>query len=379
MAFKKTGPPSVGTRSTADRLHTLTGTLGPVRRRPDPGEGLVDPRVHLGTPGRGEPVLPAGRQGFSARVGRDGRADGVQRRRRPGRPTQRPPGEVFGVADGVGRPLAHVEAPRPVEVQEQLGGQREAAKTAGHRRDDAGRVDGDTVAVHQHPPPGVPPAAAHGPIVPATRDGPVHSRGQRGRMTTRTHGTTPPLRRHPAGGSASSVSGMGEPSGVRQVVVMGVSGVGKTTVAKGISTILGWTFAEGDAFHPESNVAKMSSGQPLTDDDRWPWLRSIGDWMSDEIAAGRSSVVTCSALRRVYRDLLREGRPEVVFCHLTADADLIGDRMSTSYRPLHAGLVAAQPAGHARAAGAGRARRRRLRRRRGGRGRRPRARGPPPA
>ena len=121
---------------------------------------------------------------------------------------------------------------------------------------------------------------------------------------------------------------MGEPSGVQQVVVMGVSGVGKTTVAKGISTILGWTFAEGDASHPESNVAKMSAGQPLTDDDRWPWLRSIGDWMSDEIAAGRSSVVTCSALRRVYRDLLREGRPEVVFCHLTADSDLIGERMS---------------------------------------------------
>ena len=120
---------------------------------------------------------------------------------------------------------------------------------------------------------------------------------------------------------------MGEPSGVRQVVVMGVSGVGKTTVAKGISTILGWTFAEGDAFHPEANVAKMASGQPLTDDDRWPWLRSIGDWMSEEIAAGRSSVVTCSALRRVYRDLLREGRPEVVFCHLVAGEDLIGERM----------------------------------------------------
>ena len=116
-------------------------------------------------------------------------------------------------------------------------------------------------------------------------------------------------------------------SRVQQVVVMGVSGVGKTTVAKGISTILGWTFAEGDAFHPEANVAKMASGQPLTDDDRWPWLRSIGDWMTDEIAAGRPAVVTCSALRRVYRDLLREGRPEVVFCHLVAGEDLIGERM----------------------------------------------------
>jgi gluconokinase len=117
-------------------------------------------------------------------------------------------------------------------------------------------------------------------------------------------------------------------SRVQQVVVMGVSGVGKTTVAKGLATILGWTFAEGDAFHPEANVEKMASGRPLTDDDRWPWLRSIGDWMSAEIAAGRSAVVTCSALRRVYRDVLREGRPEVVFCHLTADPELTGERMS---------------------------------------------------
>ena len=127
-------------------------------------------------------------------------------------------------------------------------------------------------------------------------------------------------------GAASSVPRVAA-SHVRQVVVMGVSGVGKSTVAKGLSTILGWTFAEGDAFHPEANVEKMASGQPLTDDDRWPWLRNIGDWMSEEIAAGRSGVVTCSALRRGYRDLLREGRPEVVFCHLTADPDLIGERM----------------------------------------------------
>jgi gluconokinase len=109
---------------------------------------------------------------------------------------------------------------------------------------------------------------------------------------------------------------------------MGTSGVGKTTVAKGLSTALGWTYAEGDVFHPEANVAKMAAGTPLTDEDRWPWLRSIGDWMSEEIAAGRSAVVTCSALRRVYRDVLREGRPEVVFCHLTADPDLIGERLS---------------------------------------------------
>ena len=116
--------------------------------------------------------------------------------------------------------------------------------------------------------------------------------------------------------------------GVQVVVVMGVSGVGKTTVATGLAAALGWTYAEGDALHPGANVEKMAAGVPLTDEDRWPWLRSIGAWMSAEIAAGRSAVVTCSALRRSYRDLLREGRPEVVFCHLTADPDLLGERVS---------------------------------------------------
>jgi gluconokinase len=114
---------------------------------------------------------------------------------------------------------------------------------------------------------------------------------------------------------------------VRIVVVMGVSGVGKSTVGQGLATALGWPYAEGDAFHPEANVAKMAAGVPLTDEDRWPWLRGIGAWMSAEVAAGRSAVVTCSALRRSYRDLLREDRPEVVFCHLTADPDLIGTRL----------------------------------------------------
>ena len=114
---------------------------------------------------------------------------------------------------------------------------------------------------------------------------------------------------------------------VRQVVVMGVSGVGKTTIAQGISTLTGWSFAEGDAFHSPANVAKMHAGHALTDEDRWPWLRLIGDWMSAEIAAGRSAVVTCSALRRSYRDVLRDGRPEVEFCHLAAESDLVSDRL----------------------------------------------------
>jgi len=116
-------------------------------------------------------------------------------------------------------------------------------------------------------------------------------------------------------------------SGIDLVVVMGVSGSGKTTVARGIAAAMGWEFAEGDEFHSEANVAKMAAGQPLTDDDRWPWLRSIGAWLTQQEESGRNAVVTCSALRRVYRDLLREGRPDVRFCHVEADAALIKDRV----------------------------------------------------
>lgn len=112
------------------------------------------------------------------------------------------------------------------------------------------------------------------------------------------------------------------------VVVMGVSGVGKSTVAKGISTHMGWEFAEGDAFHPQANIDKMHAGHPLNDDDRWPWLRSLRDWMADEIAADRSAVVTCSALKHSYRDVLREAGPQVRFLHLAASEDLIGDRLN---------------------------------------------------
>ncbi|HEY3531479.1 MAG TPA: gluconokinase [Nocardioides sp.] len=111
------------------------------------------------------------------------------------------------------------------------------------------------------------------------------------------------------------------------VVVMGVSGSGKTTLATGIARRMGWEFQEGDELHPPENVAKMSRGEALTDEDRWPWLAAIGTWMDERLAAGESAVLTCSALRRAYRDLLRENRPAVVFCHVTADAALIRDRV----------------------------------------------------
>jgi len=97
------------------------------------------------------------------------------------------------------------------------------------------------------------------------------------------------------------------------LVVMGVSGVGKTTLAKAIAERLGWTFKEGDELHPAANIAKMKAGIPLTDADRWPWLDAVGAWIDDQLSAGRSGVITCSALKRAYRDLLVAGRTQVIF------------------------------------------------------------------
>ncbi len=112
------------------------------------------------------------------------------------------------------------------------------------------------------------------------------------------------------------------------IVVMGVSGSGKSTVAAGLVDRLGWEFAEGDDFHPAENVAKMRAGIPLDDEDRWPWLRRLAAWIGEHERAGRSVVVTCSALQRSYRDLLREGHPSVWFAHVTVDPDLLRDRVA---------------------------------------------------
>lgn len=111
-------------------------------------------------------------------------------------------------------------------------------------------------------------------------------------------------------------------------IVMGPSGVGKTTTAKGVADRLGWDFAEGDEFHPKANIDKMSAGIPLNDEDRAPWLRSIRDWMSNKADAGLNCVLTCSALKKTYRDILREARAEVVFVELDAPIDLVGERMA---------------------------------------------------
>ena len=111
------------------------------------------------------------------------------------------------------------------------------------------------------------------------------------------------------------------------IVVMGVSGSGKSTVAATLVDRLGWEFAEGDDFHPPANVEKMRSGTPLDDGDRWPWLRSLAAWIGEREQAGRNVVVTCSALKRSYRDLLRDGHPSVWFAHVTVDPDVLRARL----------------------------------------------------
>jgi len=112
------------------------------------------------------------------------------------------------------------------------------------------------------------------------------------------------------------------------VVVMGVSGSGKTTVARLLAETLGWQYQEGDALHPPENVAKMSGGTPLTDADRIPWLRKIADRIDDWRRRGEPGVVTCSALKRSYRDIIVGGRPDVVLVHLKGSRHLIGRRMA---------------------------------------------------
>jgi gluconokinase len=111
------------------------------------------------------------------------------------------------------------------------------------------------------------------------------------------------------------------------IVVAGVSGSGKTTVGELLAERLGWDYAEADSFHSEANIAKMRAGRPLDDTDRGPWLRAITAWIDDRLATGRPGVVSCSALKRRYRDLLAGGRPEVRMVMLTGDRDLIAARM----------------------------------------------------
>ena len=112
------------------------------------------------------------------------------------------------------------------------------------------------------------------------------------------------------------------------VVVMGVSGSGKTTVAVELARRLGWEFAEGDDHHPPANVEKMRSGVPLDDADREPWLRALARWIGAHERAGTSCVLTCSALKRSYRDLLRSGNDAVWFVHVDVPEAVLAERLA---------------------------------------------------
>ena len=110
------------------------------------------------------------------------------------------------------------------------------------------------------------------------------------------------------------------------VVVMGVSGTGKTSVGEELAEELGCEFIEGDSLHPSANIEKMSAGIPLTDEDRWPWLQAIAELVAVRDLEGTSTVVTCSALKRKYRDILRDAAP-TFFVHLDAPFEVLQARM----------------------------------------------------
>ncbi|UQX09427.1 gluconokinase [Candidatus Mycobacterium methanotrophicum] len=121
---------------------------------------------------------------------------------------------------------------------------------------------------------------------------------------------------------------------------MGVTGSGKSTVGAALARRLGVPFADADAFHPQANIAKMAAGTPLTDDDRYPWLEAVGQWLADHEDGG---VISCSALKRAYRDRLRSHCPRIEFLHLTGPPELIASRQGA--RPNHfmpAALVKSQ-------------------------------------
>ena len=114
---------------------------------------------------------------------------------------------------------------------------------------------------------------------------------------------------------------------VGALVIMGVSGSGKSTIGQALAARLGWPFEDGDSFHPPGNVAKMSAGQPLTDQDRWPWLRAIAEEIDRVCNAGGRLVMACSALRRDYREILVHERNDVRIVYLNGTQALVASRL----------------------------------------------------
>lgn len=127
------------------------------------------------------------------------------------------------------------------------------------------------------------------------------------------------------------------------IILMGVAGSGKSTIGQALADALGWPFYDGDDFMPEANVAKMANGTPLTDADRFPWLDILRSLIAEKIASGESLVLACSSLKKMYRERLRNGNPEITFVHLSGEYDLIKTRLEA--RPGHymkAGMLQSQ-------------------------------------
>lgn len=121
---------------------------------------------------------------------------------------------------------------------------------------------------------------------------------------------------------------MQTPPDISAIIVMGVSGSGKSTIASALASCIGFDCEDGDSYHPASNVAKMHAGTPLTDDDRWPWLKAIADDIDRRATSHRPFVVSCSALKRAYRDVLVHGRPDVRLVYLKGTRELIAERLA---------------------------------------------------
>ncbi len=112
------------------------------------------------------------------------------------------------------------------------------------------------------------------------------------------------------------------------IVLIGVSGCGKSTVGAELSRTLGWSFRDADSFHPPANIDKMTRGTPLTDEDRWPWLDAIARWIDDRLARGESGIVSCSALKRAYRRRIVGDRARVGLVYLKGEIGLIAERLA---------------------------------------------------
>jgi gluconokinase len=117
----------------------------------------------------------------------------------------------------------------------------------------------------------------------------------------------------------------------RVLVLMGVSGCGKTTVAAILAGRLGWPFEEGDALHPPANIEKMKAGHPLTDEDRAPWLEKVAEWVDERLDAGESGLITCSSLKRSYRNVINRRGAGVTFVYLHGSREIIAERLTARH------------------------------------------------